>query len=224
MLFHHVLLSWQVHPASHKVSSEKWKEVWESKSAMYCGTSSRVRGKRTPAVQEERVATFNWMVDLNHALKSCGKRLRDFGEQDDILEAPLLKKPRTLWLCTDQEAVQIAGTNFLKHSGIWLVHIYDPCHRSNNDLILSLSHAGLLRQTMWAMASYNILSGPWGRGNHWAMIQEMAPTYVNQTMSCCSNSTQASWQMKDATQRRIHVRTGRNTLLSSRPLKQLGKV
>ena len=173
MLFHHVLVSWQVHPASHKVSSEKWQEVWESKSAMYCG-SSRVRGKRPPPVQEERVATFNWMVDLNHALTSCGKRLRDFAEQDEILAAPLLKKPRTLWLCSDQEAVQIAAANFLKHSGIWLVHIYDPCHRSNNDLILSLSHAGLLRQTMWAMASYNILSGPWGRGNHWAMIQEMA--------------------------------------------------
>ena len=65
--------------------------------------------------------------------------------------------------------------NFLKHKkGLGLLHIYDPMHRRQNDVLLSMADAGLLRRVCMNLSLYNIKYGPWLKGGWFRMLQETA--------------------------------------------------
>ena len=102
------------------------------------------------------------MQDLNHALKSANKRLVDFRPEDDS-ESPL-KKPRTLVVCSNQEATQVSALNFARHHcRLFVEHVKDPGHRAWNDVWGALSDAHLAKTAMLMLNLYNAKYGPWNK-------------------------------------------------------------
>ncbi|CAJ1422298.1 unnamed protein product [Effrenium voratum] len=161
-----------------KVTVDMWECAWHGRmETFWQGHSSesrlqRARGKQRQ--QPQRMPTYAWLRDLNHAmLVSAGKRLRDFACPQE--GEPPQKRLRALWLCSDQESTQVAGCAFLSHHRqLMLVHVPDPAHRSHNDVTLSLSSSGLLRQAIWNLALYNVKYGPWAKSGFYHKVTETA--------------------------------------------------
>ena len=161
----------------NKLTVDNWHEAWAGKVADRAA-ATRVRRKTPP----DRLASQHFLQDINHAFQSEGKRLRDFGGQEDLLadEAPL-KKPRTLVVCSDQESVQIAALNFARHHRrLFIEHIKDPGHRCWNDTWGALSDSHLAKTAMILLNVYNVKYGPWNKSGWFARVQETAKTLSQQ--------------------------------------------
>lgn len=131
----------------------------------------RLNGKTKPSVP--RLPTLHWIHDVRHCLEQLGRPLREFVAMEDSIpeDAP----PALLTLCTDQEALQIAATNFMKwHLNLMCEHVYDPQHRRSNDATLGLAESGLLASCSMSLNLFNIKFGPYLKGGWHTLIKETA--------------------------------------------------
>ena len=86
---------------------------------------------------------------------------------------PLKLRLRCLVVATDQESLQLAGCNFLKHhSKVAMLRVYDPMHRRQNDSVLAMGESGALRRCSMNLSLYNLKFGPWLKGGWYRMLQE----------------------------------------------------
>ena len=131
----------------------------------------RLREKST--VEPQRVATYQWMLDINHSMRWLGHSLSDFFvSKDDIKKS---EQPPTLLLTTDQEGTQIAAANYLRWQlGACIEHTYDPQHRRSNDCTLALAQAGILKQACHAVSLYNLQDGPFQKGGFHEQVVDAA--------------------------------------------------
>ncbi|CAL1156722.1 unnamed protein product [Cladocopium goreaui] len=166
-------------PAQY-TAAERWSYMQEGKQVF---SDAGVIGLTCDAVHIG--AAESQQIDrgqLARSLNKEGKRLRDFGGQEDLLadEAPL-KKPRTLVVCSDQESVQIAALNFARHHRrLFIEHIKDPGHRCWNDTWGALSDSHLAKTAMILLNVYNVKYGPWNKSGWFARVQETAKTLSQQ--------------------------------------------
>ena len=139
----------------------------------------RLRDKSS--VEPVRVATMQWMLDINHSMRWLGSSLSDFFiSEEDIKQS---EQPPTLLITTDQEGTQIAATNFLRwHLNACIEHTYDPQHRRSNDTTLALGQAGVLKQACHAVGLYNLQYGPYQKGGFHEQVVDAA-TEMKEGMS-----------------------------------------
>ena len=125
---------------------------------------------------QDRLATLNWMLDVNHAMKPIGWSFTSFAPMVRAESVQKLERPPILILCTDQEATQLAAVAYLKNKKkAFVEHVSDPAHRSHNDASLALSAVGLLKFSTWSLNLYNLRFGPWQKSGAWSSkIQETA--------------------------------------------------
>lgn len=163
----------QVQRSLSKVTAETFLSAWKGQVTPG-GSKTRVRGKGAP----DRLSAQHFLQDINHAMQSAGKRLRDFGSDQDVLSAgSALKKPRTLVVCSDQESVQVSAMNFARHHcRLFVEHIKDPGHRSWNDIWSALADSHLAKTAMVMLNLYNAKYGPWNKSGWFAKVQETAET------------------------------------------------
>lgn len=97
--------------------------MWAQKIRMFMrkalqGETKTDKQKRlgTAAPPIPRQSTFNWLRDMSNSMACvAGIRWGDFlGQQDLLLDDSPLEPPAFLVICTDEEAKQLSGTNFLK--------------------------------------------------------------------------------------------------------------
>ena len=131
----------------------------------------RLTGKTKPGVP--RLPTLNWIHDVRHCLDQLARPLREFVAMEDSMHEDTA--PALLTLCTDQEALQIAATNFMKwHLNLMCEHVYDPQHRRSNDASLALAECGLLQRCCMSLPLFNLKFGPFLKGGWHTLIQETA--------------------------------------------------
>lgn len=99
------------------------KRVWAQKIRMFmrkspAGKTKAEKQKRlgTAAPPVPRQSTFNWLRDMSNSMACiAGVRWGDFlGQGRLLLEDTQLEPPTFTVICTDEEAEQLSGTNFLK--------------------------------------------------------------------------------------------------------------
>ena len=170
---------------------EDFSSVWQGKVEHFLAAEAPAKKRRVSTsgrqkVPTERLPSQHWILDVNNAIaKGLGMNLTVFTDQADLISNPLSGTPRSLWLCTDQEATQRAAASYLRsHSGLWLVHLPDPGHRHHNDLVGALSSSGLLKQAVWSCGVYNAQFGPWSKGGFCAKTREMA---AHLSSNCSAN-------------------------------------
>ena len=155
--------------------------------------SKKGKARKGQGFQEpERLATQGWLQDINHAISAIGWSLSKFLPLDTMAKSETQdmrshspdkqRRPPILLLCTDQEATQLSGAAYLKyHKAVWVEHVFDPAHRSHNDVTLSLTGAGLLKFSTWCISLYNLRYGPWQKGRWSAKIRDTAE-YLSKNM------------------------------------------
>ena len=141
----------------------------------------RKRLRDKSSVEPVRVATMQWMLDINHSMQWLGSSLSDFFISEEQIKQS--EQPPTLVISTDQEGTQLAATNFLKwHLNACIEHTYDPQHRRSNDTTLALGQAGVLKQACHAVGLYNLQYGPWQKGGFHEQVVDAA-TEMKEGMS-----------------------------------------
>ena len=188
---------------STKLDEQTWTDLWTRRITDFFGAGAKRSKKRSGGAESarvpERAATLAWLRDTSHALSSFGWSFSRFqldaigsdsavgsdsaassvrasdAPTSDAGEGLKRKRPPVLVVCTDQEPTQLAGMSFLRFScRLWVEHVSDPGHRSQNDLSLALASCGLLPFATWCVGLYNVKYGPWGKGNFHTKIVEVA--------------------------------------------------
>ena len=120
-----------------------------------------------------RLPTLHWMQDVRHCMSLLGRPLHEFVSSDEALHSE--KPPALLTICTDQESLQIAATNFMKwHANLFCEHVYDPQHRRSNDTTLGLAESGMLHRVSMNLCLFNLKFGPYLKGGWHTLIVEAA--------------------------------------------------
>ena len=131
----------------------------------------RLSKKTRPA--QPRLPTLHWIFDMKHGLEMLGRPLKSFVATDDVIAAA--EYPPLLTVCTDQESLQLAASNFLKwHVGLMMEHVYDPQHRRSNDSTLALAECGLLQRCCVNLCLFNLKFGPFLKGGWHTLIIQTA--------------------------------------------------
>ena len=163
--------------AGTRLTTEDWSDLWNKRVQTFLGRK-RAGPKRSDenANVQDRLATLNWMLDVNHAMKPIGWSFTSFAPMVRAESVQKLERPPILILCTDQEATQLAAVAYLKNKKkAFVEHVSDPAHRSHNDASLALSAVGLLKFSTWSLNLYNLRFGPWQKSGAWSSkIQETA--------------------------------------------------
>ena len=163
--------------AGTRLTAEDWSDLWNKRVQTFLGRK-RAGPKRSDenANVQDRLATLNWMLDVNHAMKPIGRSFASFAPMVQEETVQKLERPPILILCTDQEATQLAAVAYLKNKKkVFVEHVSDPAHRSHNDASLALSAVGLLKFSAWSLNLYNLRFGPWQKSGSWSSkIQETA--------------------------------------------------
>ena len=156
-------------------------ELWTGKTAQFvksrAGEDKEAKQKRLRGKTDtrERLPTFKWLQCLQNGLRTAGLKFQDFVNEPyaDEERDPLKLRLRCLVVATDQESLQLAGCNFLKHhSKVAMLHVYDPMHRRQNDSVLAMGESGALRRCSMNLSLYNLKFGPWLKGGWCRMLQE----------------------------------------------------
>ena len=131
----------------------------------------RLGRKVRPA--QPRLPTLHWIFDMKHCLEMLGRPLRQFVATEESIASD--NCPAILTVCTDQESLQLAASNFLKwHVGLMMEHVYDPQHRRSNDATLALAECGLLQRCCMSICLFNLKFGPFLKGGWHTLIIETA--------------------------------------------------
>ena len=147
----------------------------------------------------EREPTCNWLKLIEKRLVDCTEEgfeqylnvgmLTELGvragvESGDVDTEKLavlanVQEPKTLFIPSDQESLQLTGTNFLR-GGLQITAepIADPYHRRPNDIKLSLTEAGLWWTYLDRILLYNISHGPWEKAAWFRQLQHSATQCV----------------------------------------------
>ena len=156
-------------------------ELWTGKTAQFvksrAGEDKEAKQKRLRGKTDtrERLPTFKWLQCLQNGLRTAGLKFQDFVNEPyaDEERDPLKLRLRCLVVATDQESLQLAGCNFLKHhSKVAMLHVYDPMHRRQNDSVLAMGESGTLRRCSMNLSLYNLKFGPWLKGGWYRVLQE----------------------------------------------------
>ena len=167
--------------AVSKLTAEQWQTMWQHRlDAMASGKKTSGRAG-AGAEQDERLATLQWMQDVNHALRPVDwsfsqiRRSEPVSKTDEDMETRPHADAPILIVCTDQEALQLAAVSYLRNKkGVFVEHVPDPAHRSHNDSSLALAAAGLMKFAVWSVSLYNLRFGPWRKGAWSRRVQETA--------------------------------------------------
>ena len=168
----------QVQKSLSKVDVETFQEAWSGIWTEPVQGKGKAKAAGGRGSLPERLPSQHWMEDINHALLSVNRRLRDFAlesQGEGVLTRPPLQCPRTLVLCTDQESKQLASAYYLQfHKDAFVFHVPDPGHRGWNDTWLALAQAGMSKDAMRNLALYNIKYGPWSKSGFFKKVQDAA--------------------------------------------------
>ena len=130
----------------------------------------------TPALKQmkiDRSATWEWLCALDdsmaetigHGLEwyACHKKMtfnEDFEEDEKDLDNVLV-------FCMDEEQKQLCGYYYLERAlQLNVVRHQPPFHRRHNDLMNTLTRAGLYDVVHLTIMQRNIAYGPWGKGGN----------------------------------------------------------
>ena len=109
----------QVQKSLSKVDVETFQEAWSGIWTEPVQGKGKAKAAGGRGSLPERLPSQHWMEDINHALLSVNRRLRDFAlesQGEGVLTRPPLQCPRTLVLCTDQESKQLASAYYTCNS------------------------------------------------------------------------------------------------------------
>ena len=155
-------------------------ELWTGKTAEFvksrAGEDKEAKQKRLRGKTDtrERLPVQVAPVPPERA-PDGGSQFQDFVNEPYAEDErdPLKLRFRCLVVATDQESLQLAGCNFLKHhSKVATLHVYDPMRRRQNDSVLAMGESGTLRRCSMNLSLYNLKFGPWLKGGWYRMLQE----------------------------------------------------